>query len=516
MIKLIKLIYVNILGLFDINKIIVAKSNGVSSGVQNKNIFYALVSILLGYLLYTFLIQINLNNSYNILLIGFILSSVFCFFNNLMIVGNVIYKSDDNELLFSLPVSRDYVIFSKLFNVYLKNMVYVIVIMFSCFLAFSKFITINQTLCLVYIICSIFIPFIPIVFSSVIVYFDNYFKITQGRKYTIVKSVVLLVLFSLVYYIVKNVGTDFLISNIMYIYPLSFLFIKSVCDYNIICFIILILISILAMYLYSLCINNNYLKITSILKGVKKKVVFKYKKSGNFGSLFGFIRKEFKALINNKIYFMNSFGLGIFISVSLCILVLFVDIDRFLLHDGFKESLNFYIPAFLGMVAALCNSTISSVSMEKDSRHMVGSMPIGLGKFYFSKWFVNVLIGFIFVIINGTIAVVVFKLKGVMILICYLLPLVALMFNSLIGLLLDSVFIMKDSNDNNSIIKQRLITFVPNIIALIIGFLPMMVVGYRNYKLLNGTYILIMILIMLGIIVYMIIKRKSLTQKIFY
>ena len=53
--KLFKLIYVNLLGLFDINKIIIAREDGVKSNLEKRVIIVALINVVYAYFLYVIL-----------------------------------------------------------------------------------------------------------------------------------------------------------------------------------------------------------------------------------------------------------------------------------------------------------------------------------------------------------------------------------------------------------------------------------------------------------------------------
>ena len=74
----------------------------------------------------------------------------------------------------------------------------------------------------------------------------------------------------------------------------------SVTLWAIILFIIMISVPIICCYLYTLVITNNYLKICSLLKGVKKNNEFKLKETSNKKKLGGLINKELLSLLNNS------------------------------------------------------------------------------------------------------------------------------------------------------------------------------------------------------------------------
>ena len=62
--KFFKLVYVNLLDLFDINKIIIAREDGVKSNLEKRTILVALINVVYAYFLYVILNQdFRLHNS---------------------------------------------------------------------------------------------------------------------------------------------------------------------------------------------------------------------------------------------------------------------------------------------------------------------------------------------------------------------------------------------------------------------------------------------------------------------
>ena len=95
--KLFKLIWINILNLFDINKIIIAKNEGVKSNLEKKSIIIVIIALVYGFILYNLFIKININEKFLILNISFLISSFLCFFLNLFLVESAILKSTDRK-----------------------------------------------------------------------------------------------------------------------------------------------------------------------------------------------------------------------------------------------------------------------------------------------------------------------------------------------------------------------------------------------------------------------------------
>ena len=166
--KLLKLLYVNIVDMFDINKYRLAKENNIKTNFEGRAIIIALIAIFYIYFIYKIAFSIKLSNNYLLLSLGFIISTIICFIINLFSVESAIFKNEDNDILFSLPLSRQQILLSKLFNVYLKNIFYVALVMFPILLAvYNKTDIINDTIVLMCIVTTFIIPLVPIIISTI-------------------------------------------------------------------------------------------------------------------------------------------------------------------------------------------------------------------------------------------------------------------------------------------------------------------------------------------------------------
>ena len=169
--KFFRLIYINLLSLFDINKIAIAKKDGVKSNLENKNI---ITGFLLGayiFIVYSIFSLFKLNNCFLLFNLAYLAGSLFCLVMNVFVIEPLIFKNEDNDILFSLPLTRQQILFSKLFNVYLKNIFAVAVLMISAGIVFyNSGTSITDTQVLMIIISSILIPVIPMIIATVIAY----------------------------------------------------------------------------------------------------------------------------------------------------------------------------------------------------------------------------------------------------------------------------------------------------------------------------------------------------------
>lgn len=522
--KFFKLVWVNLLGLFDINKILVARSEGVKSNLEKKTIITGIIAVIYGFILYRLFIWFNFEDKFLILSLGFLISSLLCFFMNLFIIEPIILKNNDNEMLFSLPVTITQILFSKLFIIYLRNMLFVSIIMISSFLSYGYFVKdMGDTFVLMGIISTLIIPLIPIVLSTIVVYVNDYFKIrsNNSKLFKICRSfIILLVILGIIFLFsgIRSNDVNEIFSSVVskghLIYFVSWLFDKALSTTNLFWFLILIGISFVTIYLYTLIVSNNYLRICSLLKGHKKSEAFVYKKNLNLHSFFGMVRKEIIYLFNNKFYLFNSYGIMFLFSVLLFVAFNLFDISRFYEIENFKFYLNLYVPTLLVLFVNMSGSAVSSVSLEKKNIDILRTMPISMAQILGAKWLINVLIGSVFVIVNGSIVWYYLDLSKWSVMFSYLIPFVSLMFISLVAIILDYRFIEKVETDDNAIIKQRFIGMVPPFLAIIIGIGPLFIAAYKMYKLLLGSYVLAMCIGMIICLIYLLISREKLLENL--
>ena len=79
MINVVKLIIINFLGLFDFNKVLIARDSGIKNTNEKKIIIFGVISFILIYIMNTILKTFDFNNPLNIFIIGFIICTLISF-----------------------------------------------------------------------------------------------------------------------------------------------------------------------------------------------------------------------------------------------------------------------------------------------------------------------------------------------------------------------------------------------------------------------------------------------------
>ena len=522
--RLIKVIYINILNLFDINKIMIAKQDGVKSSFETKTVITGLVGLLYGYLIYRFFTTFELENKLMILAISFLLSTLICFVTDLFSITPVVLKGNDNNLLFSMPLSVHQVLFSKLFQIYLKNLLFVGLFMISGILSYGYYIKdISDTFLLMFILVSLVIPFIPMILSTIISYIASYYKLRWSKAmYYLAQGIVLFCLLIIVVLYFKGISYTNLndlikaiYDKMKFIYPLVILFYRMLSHENVFYFICSLVVPGVLLVLFNMLLSNRYLDICSKLNGIGKKKAYVYHRSGNLGIINGFIRKELCNLLSNKTYLWFSLGTSLLFTVIFFVISLWLDPSPIIGVDEQIKVFNARIPSFLAMLSCFNVTTIVSVSLEKKNLDIIRTLPIRTSQMLFSKWAAGVICGTFFVLVNGVISWYYFKPVLGVVIFNFVYPLYTLMFVCFTGLFLDYRFVSKNTISDSDILKGRMINMVPTVLSVIVGIVPLFLMLYAPYYKTLASYMLIMFIFFVMEIGYIILERKKLEENLY-
>ena len=495
MIKLLKLIYINILEFADINRILISKQNNYKDNSELKIIILGIVSIICGVFLYNVYnaMFIIFQNKYNLLVLSFIVGNLVVLFSNIM------------------KMAKYQIILSKLFNVYLKNLFYLFIIKFPAILVFGKEIKVTETLGFLYLLLGLILPLIPIIITTFISYYDCYYKINCKNKfiYLLIRYFIILVVFGSLSFYFKDISNlDGLIKKVSYLYPLIITFDLAIRKNNIICIIIGILIPLILTYYFVKYLSDNYIKMYYIVRGVKKNRKFdinKYKKNNKILSL---IKKEFYNLLNNKNYFSQTLGRQFVYCIVFIVLCIFIKNSSFTSYKYFENIFELFFPCFLGFIASFNCTTISSLSLEGKALQVLRTFPLKMKIILFSKWLFNMIISIPLILIDAIALKFIFDTNNFMFLICIIFPILALFF------VLDYRFINLKTENEIFIIKQRMVVFVPYIVSILIAVLPFLLPLYIDSKVILIFYSFVMFLGIMTCLIYLLIKRKKLEKNL--
>ena len=289
-----------------------------------------------------------------------------------------------------------------------------------------------------------------------------------------------------------------LIKKINIIDPFLYLANLALNNLNVVIILLALSLPIILFILFIKFLSYNYLKMGSLLRGVKikKKVLaLKVKQHGKFVSLF---KKELISLWNNKVYLRQVLSLGLGLSLIFFLVCVLLPINKIEKMEYFKYYFNLYVPGILALLASINCYSVSSLSIERENILLYKVIPLRFANVLLVKFLVSTIINGPFIIINS-----------------FVFPFVACIFTSLLGILLDFKFCAWKEKDEDLIVKQRLIIFIPLMVSLVIGIVPFLLPVYRRYVIAVCTHIFILILGSLIILGYILLNYQKMKEQLF-
>jgi ABC-2 type transport system permease protein len=214
--------------------------------------------------------------------------------------------------------------------------------------------------------------------------------------------------------------------------------------------------------------------------------------------------------MHDKKYFNTSFRTSIFLTIALILALSIINIDKLTQIENFNAYFNIFIPLILSFMICVNSSTISSISIEMENLELLKTYPIKFRKILLAKFLTGFLFHLVFIIINALTITIFFRPTLFTIIMCYITPIIASIFSNLLYLLLDYKFHAKGEKSETNIINQRILSFIPPIVGIIIGFTQLFLPILNNYVVVVLTHTVVLFILIIVLFTYLIINNKKL------
>ena len=405
----------------------------------------------------------------------YVLSATGIIFMLLIVVikGTNFKKSNDHDLLLSLPLSKTIIVLSKILKDYLFDLISLLLIMMPGYVAY--YFLVSDASILVVINGFIVIVLLTFLSNSIAILLNFIIaKITRKfKRAEIIQTLVsvLITLVFLVFYFIFNMSLekspDF-VELFMEFYPIK-LVVEVIAYSNIVSLIILFLICIIPFSLALMLEVYDFNHQTSFVASDKKELT--YKKKTVFLSLF---KNETSRYFRSTIYVLNTIIGSFFILLSAGLLVGFGKerLESMILTfiptaTNFVDHLNVMIVLALMLVASTVITTSASISIEGKHLWILKVHPVDEKNIFLSKIFLNMLLGGIPSVIASII--VSFSIGFVYLPFMLVLMLLSVLFSAIIGLINNLKHYKFDWKDEQEIVKQGMAVLISMGVAIVPG-----------------------------------------------
>lgn len=517
--NLIRLVKINLLTFFDINKVIKAKTKKEALREAPKVGLILFAFIYFGYMIYTmakFVMKgfVMLNISNMLLPLFMAILSVYLIFTTIFRVNKTVFNAKDYDILCSLPIKKTTIISSKLIVLYFSNLVYTLIFMIPSYIAYIKAVDTNIIFHIFYFVSLVFIPIVPTVIGSLIgtALTGVSSKFKHKNLASIILSVVLMIGImtlssqadKLSVEVIANIGNSIMEKFNSY-YPLTKVYLGLV-EGKWLSFALFILISIVIYQIFKYFVVMFFDKLNSNLKAVT--VINKYNSSmikinGGFNSLY---KKELKKYFSSPIYVLNT-GIG---SIMLILVVVGYSIfggakiETLLEMPGLSSAIALYGPIVFGAFCGLSCTTHSSISLEGKNFWILKTLPISIKEVFLSKILVNLTIILPTIFICAIFLTFKLHLSIVTFLLLLFTPFMYSLVVSMFGLILNLMFPDFNWTNEVKVIKQSIPSFVSVMVGLIVAIIPITIKDHYNPTVYSFVIGLIVLVINVGL--YFILK----------
>ncbi|MBQ8402829.1 MAG: hypothetical protein IJX55_00185 [Clostridia bacterium] len=390
------------------------------------------------------------------------------------LTNSVLYNAKDNELLLSMPIKPAYIIFSRVFTLYVMDFFYESMIMLPCFAAYIVRGNISFGVIFGAVVLLFVLPLLSLALSLVLGFLV---ALVSGRMKN--KSLVTMfvsVAFIVVYfyavmkmenYMAMLIANGEAIGNGIktFVYPLYAL---GLAGTGSILHLLIFTLCVAGLFaLVCLIVCTSFIKLATMKKGGKKSVYREktYKAGSAFGALFA---KELAHFWASPTYMLNgAFGSLIMLVGAVALAVKGGDIRALLLQmPALAEILPLLICAAICMVSSMNLITAPAISLEGKNMWLLRSLPLSSWSVLESKIALQMLISGVPAFILALVCVIVFPMD---IICAILLPVLTLVLNLLFAMLGLSINLKHPSFDwtNEAIpVKQGLSVLLTMLVGM--------------------------------------------------
>lgn len=467
------------------------------------------------------------NLTYIILTIFIMVTSLLTIIEGVYKSQGILFEAKDNDLLFSLPISKSKIFFTRVFKLISFQFLYNSLFMIPAIIVYAIYEKLNLSFYLLSLIMLVLLPIIPTIVACIIGYIikgvTSRFK-SRNILQVILTSLILLIIFygsfnmqTMIANVTQNANSINEVITKIY-YPAG-LYISLIQNFNILDLVSLLAINIIPAILFIYLASIFYFKITSKLgekgnnskKGNWEKSTKKTFKAKS--QLSGLISKEMKRFFSSSVFIVNAgFGMVLMLAVTIGISINFEGMINSMLQGkeieiSIVEIRTFMPKIFYGFVifiSCMTSITSSMISLEGKSFNITKSLPVKPEKILLAKVLTSNIISTPVILVCDVIFFIAFKVAIIDIIFILLASIIMPIFTALVGILMNLKYPKMDATSDTEVVKQSMSSGLSVFIGMFVGMLSIviMIIGSK----INLNLFIILELVIFSVIVFILWK----------
>ena len=470
---------------------------------------------------------VTYNLTYIVLTIFIMITSLLTIIEGIYKSQGILFEAKDNDLLFSLPISKSKIFFTRLFKLISFEFLYNSLFMAPAMIVYAMFEKTNINFYIISFIMLILLPIIPTIIACIIGYIIKGIA-SRSKAKNIVQIVLTTIMLLFIFYASFNMqgfianitqNANSINDAITKIYYPAGLYIKLIQNFNILDLVILLAINIIPAILFVYIASIFYFKITSRLgeKGNnKKKANWAKNENKTFKvktQLSGLINKEIKRFLSSPVFVINTgFGIILVAVFTIAITINFDGIIESMMHGndlGISiEEIKAILPkiyyGFIVFASCMTSITSSMISLEGKSFNITKSLPVAPEKILLAKVLASNIISIPIVLISDVIFFVAFKVNVTDIIFILLASVIMPTVTALIGILMNLTYPKMDATSDTEVVKQSMSSGLSVFIGMFLAILSIgiIIIGSK----INLNLFIILELLVFSLIIFVLWK----------
>lgn len=467
------------------------------------------------------------NLTYIILTIFIMVTSLLTIIEGVYKSQGILFEAKDNDLLFSLPISKSKIFFTRVFKLISFQFLYNSLFMLPAIIVYAIYEKPNLSFYLLSLIMLVLLPIIPTIVACIIGYIikgvTSRFK-SRNILQVILTSFILLLIFygsfnmqTMIANVTQNANNINEVITKIY-YPAG-LYINLIQNFNVLDLVALIAINIIPAVLFIYVASIFYFKITSKLgekgnnskKGNWEKSAKKTFKAKS--QLSGLISKEMKRFFSSSVFIVNAgFGMVLMLAVTIGISINFEGMINSMLQGKEIEisivEIRTFMPkifyGFVVFISCMTSITSSMISLEGKSFNITKSLPVKPEKVLLAKVLTSNIISTSVILVCDVIFFIVFKVAIMDMIFILLASILMPTFTALVGILMNLKYPKMDATSDTEVVKQSMSSGLSVFIGMFVGMLSIviMIIGSK----INLNLFIILELVIFSVIVFILWK----------
>lgn len=464
----------------------------------------------------------------------YIILTIFIMFTSLLTLIEGVYKSQgilfeakDNDLLFSLPISKQKIFFIRIFKLLTFQFLYNSLFMLPAMVVYTMYENSNLSFYILSFVMLVLLPIIPTIVACIIGYIIKGLA-SRSKVRNIVQVILTSCVLLFVFYASFNMqgmvasiaqNANSINETITKIYYPAGLYINLIQNFNTLNLVTLFAINIIPAIIFIYVASIFYFKVTSKLgeKGNSDKKAsitkvaeqaFKVKTP-----LLALISKEMKRFFSTPIFMINSgFGMVLMLVITIAISFNFDGMINSMMQGQDIEismvEIKEIVPKlFYGLVvfnSCMTCITSSMISLEGKSFNITKSLPVAAEKILIAKVLTSNILSIPVILLCDIIFFIAFKVEIIDIIFILLASIIMPTFTALIGILMNLKYPKMDATSDTEVVKQSMSSMVSVFIGMFVGMLSIAIVIMGST--INLNLFIILELLLFTIIVFILWK----------